>query len=158
MDNDDALRLREIVEDSNVPRDEILSFGTLTARKGDVAAVILDYEKSDKQRDYNLDDPEDKREIREFEDMFLAFCAANPDKFFTERAGKDGRMWKIGRLEHWMKSLNLIDSLNGMGNYRVIDPRGLRRFVKKWSALQELRWRREFMQERERESQATLIS
>lgn len=96
----------------------------------------------------DLDNPEHRKIVREFEREFLSFIENNPEKYLKEVTGPNGT-WKIGFREYWCESLGIIkfkhpkESPLYLCDIEILSPNLYGKFEKKWSAFQELRYRRE---------------
>ena len=109
-------------------------------------------EKGEDVEVYDLDTPEQRQAIKDFEKQFDKFVAENPDKCFENR----GR--KVGYKEHWMYSLGLIGKPSGLGMFGVKEEKigAYINFKNKWGALQDLRIRRQYAEGKEQESLGNL--
>ena len=98
------------------------------------------------RKEFNLDNPEEKAIVRQFENDFIDWCEKNK--------GYDGVA-----SERWFEELGAIKIKRDMSvNYIIVsDPVLYRELNKKWSGLQNLRIRRTYAKRLEKESIESLV-
>lgn len=137
LDNEKARELKDMWLTGQLG--ETVDLGEHVFKKADIRAIEGVPAPGEKVDTYDLDSPEDRQTIKEFEKAFLKFAEENPGGLTRER---------------WMYSLGLISKPNEYGWYGVKEEKiaQYQIFQNKWSALQDLRVRRSHAEKLDRES------
>jgi len=137
--NELAKEIKKIVLDNSVPRTTPIDLKVMMVDKGAVSAVFLDNERPELLKYYDLSYPEHKQIIKDFENEINFWFGTQPEEKRT--------------FNDYMVYQNCL-SANGSVIERNI--KLYEDFMKKWSALQILRFLRKKVQQHEAEANQSL--
>ena len=157
LSNRDAQEIKKLLKDKNTSKDHLIEVGELMCKKQDIVMIKEDSDIQEIWRKYDLYNPEQKQTILDFEKEYLEFCKNNPDKYFKDIETNTGT-WIIGYKENWFQDLGAIRLNNDkVNNHTVLNPELFNDLEKRWSAFQELVWRREQAAKRDKEGDDALL-
>lgn len=156
LSNEKAKQLKDEWLANILPDVVDTDFGTFKSRDISGFGEIFGEDKT--ERRYDLNDPKQKELIRQFEIEFKNYMAQHPDYNW------ENRMY-ISLL--WFQELGAIKlkgdtskkpTIDNLWNYRysIVDPILFKELSKKWSALNELKWRRTTAKRAEREAMESM--
>jgi hypothetical protein len=138
ISNDLAKEIKRIVLDNSIPRTTPIDLKVMMVDKGAVSAVFLDSERPEELKYYDLENPEHKQIIRNFETELLTW-------FETQEPENQ-------KYEKYLFSLGILTN-KGVVLSRVKEYADLN---KRWTALQILRFLRSKARKHEAEENKTL--
>ena len=138
ISNDLAKEIKRIVLDNSIPRTTPIDLKVMMVDKGAVSAVFLDSERPEELKYYDLENPEHKQIIRNFETELLTW-------FETQEPENQ-------KYEKYLFSLGILTN-KGVVLSRVKEYADLN---KRWTALQILRFLRSKARKHEAEENQSL--
>ena len=136
--NELAREIKKIVLDNSIPRTTPIDLKVMMVDKGAVSAVFLDSERPEELKYYDLENPEQKQIILDFEKDFNVWC---------ETQEPENRTY-----EKYLFSLGVLTN-KGIALSRVKEYADLN---KRWTALQVLRFLRSKARKHEAEENQSL--
>ena len=134
VSNDLAKEIKRIVLDNAISRTTPIDLKVMMVDKGAVSAVFLDNERIKDERMYDLENPEDKQAVLDFERNFNNWCETQEPE--------------NQKYDHYLKDLGILTD-KGIALSKVEEYRDMN---KKWTALQVLIFLRHKAQKHEAEA------